>query len=166
MLCLAGVILLLFFNSWNWFLVLKGFTTIEYWTNSPASSKENKLNFNEFQMEDWKDNLDLIFGTKNIWRALFVPSIKKLPFSGLEYTALVFPNFRISFMEYDCGMDIDIKNTEDNMIYVQGEGDSESNGNNYEIRLDMFLDNLGKYDNEEIEIKDKGKFYILKITSS
>ena len=42
----------------------------------------------------------------------------------------------------------------------------ESNGNNYEIRLDMFLDNLGKYDNEEIEIKDKGKFYILKITSS
>ena len=42
----------------------------------------------------------------------------------------------------------------------------ESNGNNYEIRLDMFLDNLGKYDNEEIEIKDKGKFYILKIISS
>jgi len=42
----------------------------------------------------------------------------------------------------------------------------ESNGNNYEIRLDMFLDNIGKYDNEEIEIKDKGKFYILKITSS
>lgn len=42
----------------------------------------------------------------------------------------------------------------------------ESNRNSYEIRLDMFLDNLGKYDNEEIEIKDKGRFYILKITSS
>lgn len=42
----------------------------------------------------------------------------------------------------------------------------ESNRDSYEIRLDMFLDNLGKYDNEEIEIKDKGKFYILKITSS
>ena len=42
----------------------------------------------------------------------------------------------------------------------------ESNRNSYEIRLDMFLDNLGKYDNEEIEIKEKGKFYILKITSS
>ena len=42
----------------------------------------------------------------------------------------------------------------------------ESNRNSYEIRLDMFLDDLGKYDNEEIEIKDKGKFYILKITSS
>jgi len=41
----------------------------------------------------------------------------------------------------------------------------ENNRNSYEIRLDVFLDNLGKYDNEEIEIKDKGKFYILKFTS-
>ena len=42
----------------------------------------------------------------------------------------------------------------------------ESNRNSYEVRLDMFLDNLGKYDSEEIEIEDKGKFYTLKITSS
>jgi len=42
----------------------------------------------------------------------------------------------------------------------------ESNRSNYEIILDMFLDNLGKYNNEEIEIKDKGQFYILKIKYS
>jgi palmitoyltransferase len=125
-LCLAGVFLLTFFNSWNWFLVVKGFTTIEYWTNS-AFSKGSTLNLNEFQMGEWSENIELIFGTKNIWKAIFIPSIKKLPYSGLEYTAMVFPAYRLSFIEFDSGMDLDIRQTEEDLAYNYNDKDSNNN---------------------------------------
>jgi hypothetical protein len=128
-LCLAGVFLLTFFNSWNWFLVLKGFTTIEYWTNS-SFNKGNSLNLNEYQMEDWKGNIELIFGTKNIWKAIFIPSIKKLPYSGLEYTSMVFPSYRLSFIEFDSGVDLDIRQTEEDLIYNNNDYNDNNNNNN------------------------------------
>ncbi len=39
-------------------------------------------------------------------------------------------------------------------------------GNNYEVKLNMYLKDLGEFENENIKIEDKGKIYILKIKSS
>lgn len=88
----VGMFLMVFFNSWNWFLIYKGNTTIEYW-----SIKANMTNPNtpikDFSMPDWKDNLFLVFGTRSLLRAIFVPSIKRLPVSGLEWTKMAIPNY-------------------------------------------------------------------------
>jgi hypothetical protein len=39
-------------------------------------------------------------------------------------------------------------------------------GKKYNILLNMYLNNLGKYENEYIEVSEKGYFYILKIKST
>ncbi len=85
-LCLTGMLLLLFFCSWNWFLVLNGNTTIEFWTDRAGVNSNIITNFS---LGELSENIYMIFGTKNLFRAVFIPSIKMLPYSGLEWSRLV-----------------------------------------------------------------------------
>lgn len=94
-LCLAGLIILFLFNIWNWFLLLKGLTTIEFWTSHTILSKNNYTVINDFSL-GWKTNFFLVFGTKNVFQALFIPTIKKLPYSGLEWSKLVYENIKFN----------------------------------------------------------------------
>jgi hypothetical protein len=91
-LCLSGMILLLFFSSWNWFLVLNGNTTIEFWTERAGMNSNIITNFS---LGEISENIYMIFGTKSIFQVIFLPSIKMLPFSGLEWSRLVDPNFKL-----------------------------------------------------------------------
>jgi len=75
----VGSLITLFFNSWNWYLVIKGFTTIEFWSGYE----------NEFNLNDWRNNLYLIFGKKSIFTVIFCPSITRLKYSGTEWSKLI-----------------------------------------------------------------------------
>jgi hypothetical protein len=99
---LAGVgsILMVFFNSWNWFLIVNGNTTIEYWTRkSGVFSSISPIK--DFSMPKWRDNLFMVFGTRSLLKAIFIPSIRKLPISGLEWTKLAFPFYTLDYVYID-----------------------------------------------------------------
>ena len=82
-----------FFSGWNWFLAIKGNTTLEFWANK--TDYELNGGIQNFSFGHWKKNLFYIFGTENIFKILFLPNIKKLPFSGLEFSRFVDKNFVI-----------------------------------------------------------------------
>ena len=92
---LSGIcfFILLFFNCWNWFLAIKGKTTLEFWAD--------KINNNsiDFDFGTIEKNLFYIFGEKNLFKILFVPNIKKLPFSGLEWSRKIDENFIVDGIE-------------------------------------------------------------------
>jgi hypothetical protein len=98
-LCMTGFILLLFFNSWNWFLVFNGNTTIEYWSFRAGISPANKKVISNFSLFTVKENIFMVFGTKNLFSAVLIPSIKKLPFSGLEWSQLCDPTYKCKGLE-------------------------------------------------------------------
>ncbi len=91
-LSLSSFIILFFFNSWNWFLALNGKTTLEFWgeKNGFIFEKNGPVSYN---FGNWKKNLFSVFGTDNLFFIIFYPSIKKLPFSGLEWSKFVDDNF-------------------------------------------------------------------------
>ena len=80
----AGCVILTFFNTWNWFLVINGNTTIEFW-----SIKAGLKSSIDFSLSNWRENLFIVFGTRSLLKSLFVPSITKLPYSGLEWSRLI-----------------------------------------------------------------------------
>jgi len=90
---IVSLIVEIFFCGWNWFLAFNGQTTLEFW----ASKTDYKFNEGivNFSFGNWKKNLFYIFGTENIFKILFFPHIKKLPFSGLEFSKYVDKNFFI-----------------------------------------------------------------------
>jgi hypothetical protein len=92
-LCLTGSVILLFFNSWNWFLVVKGSTTIEFFSNHTGIQVNSIIS--DFSMSSIKENLFLVFGSKRILEILLIPSIQSLPFSGLEWNRFIDGNFKI-----------------------------------------------------------------------
>lgn len=85
-LSISGVIILTFFSCWNWFLALNGVTTIEHWESRLNDDNNGGKGVYEFSFGNWRDNLFYIFGNRNLFRILFVPSMTKLPFSGLEWS--------------------------------------------------------------------------------
>ena len=93
-LSLASFIILFFFNSWNWFLALNGKTTLEFWgeKNGFLIEKIGPVNYN---FGNWKKNLFYVFGCDNLFFIIFYPNIKKLPFSGLEWSKFVDDNFYV-----------------------------------------------------------------------
>jgi len=95
-LCCVGTLLLLFFNGWNWLLIIKGNTTIEYWMLKTGISHSI---IKDFGFESWKENLFVVFGTRSLFEAIMLPSIKRLPLSGLEWTKLEHKNFEYEFGE-------------------------------------------------------------------
>lgn len=92
-LSIAGSCVLLFFCVWNWFLAFNGNTTLEFWGSKVGIDVGDGLS--DFDFGNWKDNLYYIFGSRNIFKIIFVPSIKKLPFSGLEWSKYVDSSFHI-----------------------------------------------------------------------
>lgn len=93
-LCVFCFVIATFFSTWQLKLVFNGRTTIEHW------SLKNKLDLtqkiNDFSLGNWRENMFMVFGTRSLFRALFIPSIKKLPYSGLEWTKLAYPEFQLS----------------------------------------------------------------------
>jgi hypothetical protein len=89
-LCLTGSLLLTVFNIWNWFLVLNGNTTIEYFSSQLGSSDISKL---DYSMNTLSENIYMVFGTKSLIKIFLFPDLKMLPFSGMEWTRILDNNF-------------------------------------------------------------------------
>ena len=89
---ITGVAIELFFAAWNWFLAFNGNTTLEFWASKVNFSASEITNFS---FNSWRENLYYIFGQKNIFKILYIPDFKKLPFSGIEVSKFVDPNFSI-----------------------------------------------------------------------
>ena len=76
---LVGSFMVAFFNIWNWYLIYKGFTSVEFWSGYDS----------EFSLKDWRDNMYLVFGTRSILSAIFHMSKKSLNLSGLEWSKII-----------------------------------------------------------------------------
>lgn len=100
---LAGFLLTLFFSVWNWYLIIKGYTSIEFWgSRSGVLVKTSSVNVEQiktFSNGKINDHLFEVFGERNIFKILFFIRIKKLPFSGLEWSRYFDNNFAIKGIE-------------------------------------------------------------------
>lgn len=83
----------MFFGGWNWYLALNGNTTLEFWANKTNYELFNGIS--NYSFGTWKKNLFYIFGSSNLFKIIFIPSFKKLPFSGLEISKFIDPEFCI-----------------------------------------------------------------------
>ena len=91
-LSLISLAIELFFGGWNWFLAINGNTTLEFWSGKTGFVLEP---IRDYSFGNWRKNLFYIFGKNNLIELLFIPSIKKLPFSGLEISKFVDEKFNI-----------------------------------------------------------------------
>ena len=83
----------IFFSGWNWFLAINGNTALEFW--SKKTGYELFKGIKDYSFGTWRKNLFYIFGKTNLFKIIFIPSIKKLPFSGLEISKFIDPEFSI-----------------------------------------------------------------------
>ena len=90
---LSCIVIELLFSGWNWFLVLNGNTTLEFW--SKRTGYELFKGIQDYSFGTWKKNLFYVFGSTNLIKIIFIPSFKKLPFSGLEISKFIDPEFSI-----------------------------------------------------------------------
>ena len=90
---ISSLVIEIFFAGWNWFLAFNGNTTLEFWADRTDFILDGGVR--NYSFGNWRKNLFYIFGTENLFKILFVPSIKKLPFSGLEFSRVVDKNFCI-----------------------------------------------------------------------
>ena len=76
----------------------------------------------------------------------------------------------LELMKIDLNNDFNITRTKDRVKiidkYIESITVRRTEKENYSILLKLFLKDIGKYENEKIEISEKGLFYILKIKSS
>lgn len=77
----ALIILLVFFNIWNWFLACSGLSTIEF-MGQASGYKENRFDYSFSRV---RDNLFKVFGTKSYF-AVLSPSLRQNMFSGIEWS--------------------------------------------------------------------------------
>ena len=84
-LTISLIIVLFFFNLWNWYLAFIGYTTIEYWggkndaRNPQASERKN------FQSPNHLDNLYQIFGQRSFCK-IMAPTFKKMHHDGVKWS--------------------------------------------------------------------------------
>jgi palmitoyltransferase len=92
-LSLAVTIVMIPFNIWNWFLATTGQTTIEFWMKKArrfnekrgvAEDNQEARNDYNYGFRARRDNLEVIFGTKQVWK-MFLPSWRKLPMDGCHW---------------------------------------------------------------------------------
>lgn len=76
------------FNSWNWYLGCIGITSIEYWTSKIRDDNVKGKLFYDFSFQKVSDNIYMLFGTNKIVRVLS-PSMRNVPFTGLEWAYLM-----------------------------------------------------------------------------
>ena len=91
-LSLTSLVIEFFFAGWNWFLAINGNTTLEFWSDKTGFLMEP---IRDYSFGNWRKNLFYIFGKNNLFELLFIPSIKKLPFSGLEVSKFIDAKFNI-----------------------------------------------------------------------
>ena len=85
-------ILTIFLFAWYWKLTLDGKTTLEFFSESSSKYSNSYYGIN-YSFQTWQENIFITFGTKSILKAIFIPSIKQLPFTGLEFTKLFVDNY-------------------------------------------------------------------------
>ena len=90
---ITSLVIEIFFAGWNWFLAFNGNTTLEFWADRTDFVLDGGVR--DYSFGNWRKNLFYVFGTESLFKILFVPSIKKLPFSGLEFSRFVDKNFSI-----------------------------------------------------------------------
>jgi len=90
---ICSFVIEIFFCGWNWFLALNGNTTLEFWADRTDFALQAGIR--DFSFGNWRSNLFYIFGTKSVFKLLFIPSIKRLPFSGLEISRFIDQEFSI-----------------------------------------------------------------------
>ena len=92
-LVISGLFIEILFSGWYWYLAINGNTNLEFWANKTGFYLEGGIN--NFSLGDWKNNLYYIFGSDNLFKILFIPSLQKLPYSGLEVSKFVDEGFYI-----------------------------------------------------------------------
>ncbi|CAD8105753.1 unnamed protein product [Paramecium sonneborni] len=60
------------FSGWNWYLAMKGMTTLEFWDKNPNFKKSKRIL-----------NLQQIFGDVRNWIQILSPSVRDLPSNGV-----------------------------------------------------------------------------------
>ena len=90
---ISSFVIEIFFAGWNWFLAINGNTTLEFWADRTQYMLDGGVK--NYSFGSWRKNLYYIFGEQSLFKMLFVPNIKKLPFSGLEITKFVDQRFVI-----------------------------------------------------------------------
>lgn len=121
-LSLASSVMMLFFNIWNWTLCFTGITAMEFWSNRMGN---NKYKLKSFNFDSWRDNFYYIFGSRDIFKSIFIPSKRRICFSGLELSRLLNPRFKIPGIE---DININISNSEENKFLIN-HLDKNSNQN-------------------------------------
>ena len=89
---MCGIVISSFFNLWYWLMIINNKTSIEFW-----SSRLNPKIWiiRSYSMRTIKENLYFTFGSKNIFKILFIPNLRSLDISGLEWSKIVDPSFEI-----------------------------------------------------------------------
>jgi len=80
----AVSIILIMFAIWNWFLLFKGMTVIEF-----MQRRSQSMEAHTFELPHWRENLYTTFGTTSPFKAM-MPFGRPQVLSGLEWT---FANF-------------------------------------------------------------------------
>ena len=91
-LTVTGIFLLIFFNSWYWYMIINNDTSIDFWLRRMM---KNNLMIKSYSLGSIKENLLISFGESNFLKCLFIPSISSLEISGLEYSKLIDKDFYI-----------------------------------------------------------------------
>lgn len=127
-LCMSGIVILVLFNSWYWYNLLHGETSIEFWGRRVAANPVIKT----YGLKTIRENFTLAFGTDDIISAIFIPSIKSLEYSGLEWSRLFSRKFIIDGIGPDC----------ESMSINDCDNDNDSSHNNKdEDNIDVGLIN-------------------------
>lgn len=84
-LAISLIIVLFFFNLWNWYLAIKGYTTIEYWGGKNEKKAAQTHEGNKFYSSSYLENLEQIFGTQSFLKIL-KPTFRKMPHDGVSWS--------------------------------------------------------------------------------
>jgi palmitoyltransferase len=89
---MCGIFITSFFNIWYWSMVINNKTSIEFWSGRLRSSN---WTIKSYSLKTIKENLYFTFCSKNIFEILFIPNLRSLNISGLEWSKMVDPSFEI-----------------------------------------------------------------------
>ncbi len=77
----ALFVVMIGFNGWNWYLAMTGFSTIEFFGQTTNHNGQRYA----YNFSTIRDNMYKTFGTHS-FIAMFSPSMRNLPFSGVEWS--------------------------------------------------------------------------------
>ena len=89
---MCGIVITSFFNVWYWSMIFYNKTSIEFWA---GRLRTTNWVVKSYCMKTFKENLYFTFSSKNLFKILFIPSLKSLDISGLEWSKIADPSFEI-----------------------------------------------------------------------